>query len=51
MILLNCCANLIARSLIHKEVSMRQIVIGITVALALAGMLLRMLKPQLSAVD
>jgi len=39
MILLNCCANLIARSLIHKEVSMRQVVIGITVALALAGML------------
>src|SRR5262249_23477498 len=32
-------ANLIARCLIHKEVSMRQIVIGITVALALAGML------------
>jgi hypothetical protein len=39
MILLNCCANLIARSLIHKEVSMRQIVIGITVTLTLAGML------------
>jgi len=39
MILLNCCANLIARSLIHKEVSMRQVVIGITVTLALAGML------------